>query len=289
VLGPRIGKFAADGTPRVIRPHNIWMTVFGLFLIYTGFWGFYVACNIPMLNVGTDDEPFFSATNIYLMPTTLSGITFNFLTSLSGGLLAGYLISRGDLFWTLSGGLAGIIAASAGNDLYHPMQAFLLGAIGAALAFKLHNWVERRFKIDDVVGAVAVHGYAGVFGVIAAGFLLWGYPAAAPGPEGDVAWFTTPDGWPMINPLGNFLGAIIMFFVLGFIPGFVVAKILDALGWLRVPRAVEAAGLDAFNYGDVYPYLDHRETEFELAERAAARTEGLVDGRGARTEREVPR
>jgi ammonium transporter, Amt family len=289
VLGPRIGKFARDGTPRVIRPHNIWMTVIGLFLIYTGFWGFYVACNIPILNVGTDDEPFFSATNIYLMPTTLSGITFNFLMSLSGGLLAGYLITRGDLFWTFSGGLAGVIAASAGNDLYHPMQAFILGAVGAALAYKLHNWVERRFKIDDVVGAVAVHGYAGFFGVVVAGFLLWGYPAAAPGPEGEVAWFTTPEGWPAINPLGNFLGAIIMFFVLGFIPGFVVAKILDALGWLRVPRAVEAAGLDAFNYGDVYPYLDHRETEFEIAERAAARTEGLVDGRGARTEREVPR
>ncbi len=169
------------------------------------------------------------------------------------------------------------------------MLAFILGAIGAALAFLLHNWVERRFKIDDVVGAVAVHGYAGFFGIVAAGFLLWGYPAAAPGPEGDVAWFTTPDGWPMINPLGNFLGAIIMFFVLGFVPGFVVAKILDALGWLRVPRAVEAAGLDAFNYGDVYPYLQHRETQFEIAERAAAREALLTNGRGARTEREVPR
>ncbi len=289
VLGPRIGKFARDGTPRVIRPHNVWMTVIGLFLIYTGFWGFYVACNIPMLNVGTEDEPFFSATNIYLMPTTLSGITFNFLTSLSGGLLAGYLITRGDLFWTFSGGLAGIIAASAGNDLYHPMLAFLLGAIGAALAYYLHNWVERRFKLDDVVGAVAVHGYAGFFGVVVAGFLLWGYPAAAPGPEGEVAWFTTAEGWPMINPLGNFLGAIIMFFVLGFIPGFVLAKILDALGWLRVPRAVEAAGLDAFNYGDVYPYLQHRETEFEISERAAARDEVMVDGRGVRREREVTR
>ncbi len=291
VLGPRIGKFAADGTPRAIQPHNVWMTVIGLFLIYTGFWGFYVACNIPILNVNpAEGEPFFSATNIYLMPTTLSGITFNFLTSLSGGLLAGYVISRGDLFWTFSGGLAGIIAASSGNDLYHPMQAFILGAIGAGLAYKLHLWVERRFKLDDVVGAVAVHGYAGIFGIVAAGFLLWGYPAAAPGPEGQVAWFQTPDGWPMINPLGNFLGAIIMFFVLGFVPGFVVAKILDALGWLRVPRAVEAAGLDAFIYRDVYPYFQHRETDFEIAERTAAREQlTLDDGDGVGARREVQR
>ena len=190
------------------------------------------------------------------------------------------LISRGDLFWTFSGGLAGIIAASAGNDLYHPMQAFILAAIGTAIAYKLHFWVERRFKLDDVVGAVAVHGYAGFFGIVAAGFLLWGYPAAAPGPEGEVAWFATGEGWPMINPLGNFLGAIIMFFVLGFVPGFILAKILNALGWLRVPRAVEAAGLDAFHPDDVYPYFQHRETPFEIPERAAAREEVALDGDG---------
>jgi len=279
VLGPRLGRFR-DGVVRSIQPHNTWMTLIGIFLIYTGFWGFYVACNIPALNVGTDDAPFFSATNIYLMPTTLSGITFNFLLSLSGGLFAGYVISRGDLFWTFSGGLAGIIASSAGNDLYHPMQAFIIAAIGVVIAYKLHGFVERRFKLDDVVGAVAVHGYAGFFGIVVAGFMLWGYPAAAPGPEGDVAWFTTPDGWPMINPLGNFLGAIIMFFVLGFLPGFVVAKILDAFGWLRVPPAVEAAGLDTHLYGDGYPYFEARETEFEPVERAEARTL-TVDGKDA--------
>ena len=58
-------------------------------------------------------------------------------------------------------GLAGIICASAGNDLYHPIQAMLIGAIGVVIAYKMHYWVERKFKIDDAVGAVAVHGYAG--------------------------------------------------------------------------------------------------------------------------------
>ena len=50
VLGPRIGKFRADGTPRDIPPHNPWLVTIGLFLIYTGFWGFYAACNIPMIS-----------------------------------------------------------------------------------------------------------------------------------------------------------------------------------------------------------------------------------------------
>ena len=70
-----------------------------------------------------------TATNIYLAPTTLSAITFNFLMSLSGGMMAGYIFSKGDPFWTFSAGLCGIIAASAGNDLYHPIQAMLIGAI----------------------------------------------------------------------------------------------------------------------------------------------------------------
>ncbi len=231
-LGPRIGKFAADGTPRNINPRNPWLVTIGLFLIYTGFWGFYVACNIPMWDVQAGDGVFYSATNIYLGPTTLSGITFNFLMSLSGGLMAGYIVSKGDPFWTYSSGLAGIIAASAGNDLYHPIQAMLIAAITVPVIYKMHYWVERRFKIDDAVGAVAVHGYAGFFGMIWAGFMLWGYPSS-PNTE-----------YAAINPLGNFIGALIMCGVLGFIPGWVIAKILKSAGMLRVPPEIEITGLD---------------------------------------------
>ena len=88
---------------------------------------------------------FFTATNIYLTPTTLSGITMNFLMSLSGGLLAGYVVSKGDPFWTYSSGLAGIICASAGNDLYHPIQSMIIGMIGVVIAYKMHYWVERKY------------------------------------------------------------------------------------------------------------------------------------------------
>ena len=121
VLGPRLGKFREDGTPRDIRPHNPWMVCIGLFLIYTGFWGFYVACNVPIIDPATIGGQItgttWTATTIYLTPTTLGAITINFLMSLSGGMLVGYMVSKGDAFWTYSGGLAGIITASAGNDL----------------------------------------------------------------------------------------------------------------------------------------------------------------------------
>ena len=238
VLGPRIGKFAADGTPRNINPHNPWLVSIGLFMIYTGFWGFYVACNIPIIDVygaamlDIADKSYFSATNIYLQPTTLSAITLNFLMSLSGGLMAGYVVSKGDAFWTYSGGLAGVIGASAGNDLYHPIQAMLIAAVVVFIIYKMHFWVERRFKIDDAVGAVAVHGYAGFIGVVIAGFMLWGYPSSP------------FEGYAAISPWGQFIGAIIMFFVLGFVPAWILSKILQARGLLRIPREIEMAGLD---------------------------------------------
>ena len=262
-LGPRIGKFRADGTARNIVPHNPWLVTIGLFLIYTGFWGFYLACNIPIIDIGgTDANPgsFFSTTNIYLAPTSTSAITMNFLMSLSGGLMAGYLLSKGDAFWTYSCGLAGIIGASAGNDLYHPIQAMFIAAGGAAVAYKMHYWVERRFKIDDAVGAIAVHGYAGFYGVVIAGFVLWGYPSSM-NPE-----------YAMISPWGQFIGAVIMFGLLGFVPGWVVAGILKSMGKLRIPAAIEIAGLDLAEYHG--RYLDEAGV-FE-AEREEAKSRGLL-------------
>jgi len=234
VLGPRIGKFV-NGVPQNIGPRNPWLVTLGLFLIYTGFWGFYAACNIPIFDAGADSGAgvtYFTATNIYAAPTTLSGVTMNFLMSLAGGLLAGYVVAKGDPFWTYSSGLAGIICASAGNDLYHPLQSMVIAMIGVVIMYKLHYWVERRFKIDDAVGAVAVHGYAGVVGLLICGFVLWGYPSS------------TYEGYAAINPLGMLAGAVIMFGVLGFLPGYVIALILNSVGQLRIPREVEIAGQD---------------------------------------------
>ncbi len=262
VLGPRIGKFGADGTPRNIVPPNPWLVTVGLFLIYTGFWGFYAACNVPIIDMGEAagmEGSFWTTTNVYLTPTTTSAITFNFLMSLSGGLMMGYLVSRGDAFWTYSSGLGGIIAASAGNDLYHPIQAMFVAAIAVPVFYGMHSWVEHTFKIDDAVGAVAVHGYAGFFGLVISGVMLWGYPAS-------LFYDAT------ISPWGQFAGAMIMFWGLGFIPGFIVSKLLNAMGLLRIPERVEIAGLDLSEYHDRYL----GESEVNAAEEDEARARGLI-------------
>ena len=258
VLGPRLGKFAADGTPRDILPHNPWLVCIGLFLIYTGFWGFYVACNVPLIDPGGIGGEIvgdtWTATTIYLTPTTLGAITVNFLMSLSGGMLMGYFASKGNAFWTYSGGLAGIITASAGNDLYHPIQAMIIGGIGTYCAYKLHYWVENKFKIDDAVGAVAVHGYAGFIGLVICGFVLWGHPSSP------------YEGYATINPLGQFIGAIIMFGVLGFLPGYIGARVLKAFGILRIPKQIELMGLDfATAREEAAAARDVREAEIDMA------------------------
>jgi len=87
---------------------------------------------------------------------------------------------------------------------------------------------------------VAVHGYAGVAGLIICGFVLNGYPSS--GYSVGSMWVGTD--YAAINPLGMVIGAFIMFVVLGFIPGWVIAKVLHGMGKLRIPREVELAGLD---------------------------------------------
>lgn len=133
-----------------------------------------------------------------------------------------------------------MIGASAGNDLYFPLQAFVIGGVVPVICYKLHGWVERRFKIDDAVGAVAVHGYGGFLGVVIAGFVLWGYPASQIYVDA------------VVTPWGNFIGAVIMFWVLGFIPAYIFAGILKAMNALRIPREIELVGLDLSEYAARY-------------------------------------
>ncbi len=56
-LGPRIGKFAPDGKPREIPAHNPWLVTIGIFMIYVGFFGFYAACHIPIVNIAAEGAP----------------------------------------------------------------------------------------------------------------------------------------------------------------------------------------------------------------------------------------
>ena len=217
-LGPRIGRFDANGEPVDIKGHSVPMSTIGLMLIIVGFFGFLGGCII--YNNGAQ------WTTIFGTPATLSAISFNTLMAFSGGIIGAYVVTR-EPFWMMSGALAGIISAASGLDLYYPPLAFLLGFTGGVVVPMADKFITRKFKIDDAVGAFSVHGVAGVIGVVGLG-VFSGFPNVA-GPE--VSFF------------GQVASAAVMA-ALGFIPGYVVSLLMAKANILRVPPKAEIAGLD---------------------------------------------
>lgn len=246
-LGPRIGKYDIRGRARAFRPHNTHLTLMGLMLIFTGFYGFYAACLVIQSTI------FPGWLNIYLSPTTLGAIAIVITFGFAGGFTGGWFASKGDPFWTLSGGLAGVISVSAGADVYHPSLAYILSAFGGASAVFVGNWIEKRLRIDDAVGAVAVHGYCGFLGVLLVGIFAGGFP-------------TGVNNIP--SSFGGQLMGMLAFFPLAFIPGFVASWLLKKANLLRVPPEVELEGLDLAEFQqDFFP-------EFEKQPEVLVQPEG---------------
>jgi ammonium transporter, Amt family len=235
-LGPRIGKYTTDGLARSFRGHNTHLTLMGLLLIFTGFYGFYAAC------LFITPTAFPGWLNIYGSPTTLGAIAFVITVGFAGGFTGGWFASKGDPFWTLSGGLAGVISVSAGADVYHPSLAYLLSISGAMLAVWSGNYIEKRLRIDDAVGAVAVHGVCGFYGVFLVGIFAGGYPTGLNNVE---------------SSMGGQLMGMMAFLPLAFIPGYTISWVLKRFNLLRVPPEVELEGLDLAEFGqDFYPEFE---------------------------------
>lgn len=249
-LGPRIGKYGKDGSARAFKPHNTHLTLMGLMLIFTGFYAFYAACLV------IQSTAFPGWANIYFSPTTLSAITFTITIGFAGGFTGGYFVSRGDPFWTLSGGLAGVISVSAGADVYQPSLVYLLSIFGAIFAYWFANLLDRRFRVDDAVGAVAVHGAAGFLGMLYVGIFASGFPTGLG--NGGVGVDS--------SLLGQLVG-MATFFPLGFLPGYGVSLILKKMNLLRVPIEVEIVGLDYSEFDrDFYPEFGQMDEVIVMAD-----------------------
>jgi ammonia channel protein AmtB len=188
--------------------------------------------------------------NIYLSPTTLGSIAMIITFGFAGGFTGGYFASRGDPFWTVSGGLAGVIGVSAGADVYAPTLGYLLAMVTAALTVYVGSWMETKMRVDDVVGAVAVHGFAGFLGVLWVGVFAAGYPTGLNNVD---------------SSIGGQLMGVATFLPLGFLSGFVASLVLKKLNLLRVPPEVEIAGLDVAEYQEDLYMPDHaRATEMMI-------------------------
>lgn len=235
-LGPRVGKFNADGSANVIKGHSLPMTATGLMLIVVGFFGFLGACLIfPGTPVSFTETEW---TNIYGGATTLSAFCFNTLMAVAGGIIGCYAMTR-DPFWMMSGALCGVISAAAGLDLWYPGLAFCVAFVGGCIGPMGARLLE-RFGIDDAVGAVSVHGFCGIWGLLACGLFMGGYPSHDPS--------TTP----AISFFGQFAGMIVML-LLGFIPGYVISLVMKKMGILRASDGVQQVGMDSDVENIAYP------------------------------------
>jgi ammonia channel protein AmtB len=163
----------------------------------------------------------------------------NTMMALACGFAGSYFSSKGDPFFTASGGLAGIIAVSAGMDLYHPALVGVLAFVVAAIMPKVAILIE-KMGIDDAVGAFAVHGFCGIMGALLPGIFAIGY--------------IQQPGVPPISFVGQLVPVLIQGIVLGFLPGFGFSWILKKLHMLRVSEEIELEGLDIKELGiEAYP------------------------------------
>ena len=228
-LGPRVGKFNADGSANHIAGHNLPLTVVGLMLIIVGFFGFLMACIILPGEAWSWAE---TGTTIYGTRMTLSALGFGIIMSVSGGIIGAWVFTR-DPFWMMSGALAGIISVASGLDIYFPSQILIISLIAGIILKPCADFVT-SLGIDDAVGAVTVHGTIGIYGMLMLGVMATGYPALdAYAPEGTVA----------VSFVGQLVGSVV-FILLGLVPGYAVSWVLNKMGMLRVPDAVQIKGLD---------------------------------------------
>ena len=165
VVGPRLGKFRKDGSVRATPPSNILVVTLGVFILWFGWFGFNGGSQLA-LGSAADGV----AMSIVLVNTNLAA---------AAGVMAALAVSRPllgriDLFAGLNGAIAGLVSITAAPDIAEPvigihghLWAVIIGAIGGVICVAGLKLLE-RIKLDDVVGAVPAHLFAGAWGTLAA-------------------------------------------------------------------------------------------------------------------------
>ena len=161
IVGPRIGKYNADGTANVIKGHNTPYVVIGTFILFFGWFGFNAGSTLS----GTDPRIAMIATN-----TLLAGAT--------GAVVAMYIqlirTQKTDIGMSANGALAGLVGITAPCAFVAPWAAVAIGAIAAVIMMGSVEVVEKKLKVDDPVGAISVHGVVGLWGLLAVGIFANG-------------------------------------------------------------------------------------------------------------------
>ena len=219
VVGPRYGKFRKDGTTKPTPPSNILAVTLGVFILWFGWFGFNGGSQLALG----------SAADVIAM----SHVLVNTNLAAAAGVMMALAVSRPilgrmDLFAGLNGAIAGLVSITAAPDIVEHYWAVIIGAIGGMVCTAGLKFLE-RVKLDDVVGAIPAHLFAGIWGTLAACIAGGGRL-----------------GVQLIGILA--IGAFV------FASSWVLWRLLDLILTARVTRQVEQLGQDAGELGiEAYP------------------------------------
>ena len=157
VVGPRLGKFRRDGSARATPPSNVVLVTLGVFILWFGWFGFNGGSQLAL------GSAFDAVAMSNVLVNTNLAAAAGVITALS---LSRLVFGRIDLLVGLNGGLAGLVSITAGPDIVPHAWSVVIGIIGAAICTGGIKLLE-IVKVDDVVGAVPVHLFAGIWGTIA--------------------------------------------------------------------------------------------------------------------------
>ncbi len=237
-VGFREIKFNNFAKARDIPGKSEVSIIFGNILILFGLFGLFLYAISPFIEFKSEMGNYLTNINIHGNPISFNGVFLNFILGATGGLVISFIQNFNDNKKIFLGGIVGVISVSSGADYYHPIHSLLIAMIVTLAVYKSFNYLEERFKIDDASNIVVTHGFAGFWGLIVASILLWGYPSSLV--EGSV----------YTNPFGQFAGALIIFWILGFIPGYLTAGILKFFKILHLPKVVQITGQDILSTRD---------------------------------------
>ena len=220
ILGPRIGKYATDGSVKPIMGSNMPLATLGTFILWLGWFGFNGGSQLAMGSIGDSAD--------------VSRIFANTNTAAAGGALAALILTqilykKVDLTMVLNGALAGLVSITAEPLTPSLGMATIIGAIGGVIVVFAVPMLD-KMKIDDVVGAIPVHLFAGVWGTLAV---------------------------LLTNPDATLMGQVVPIIIVGvfvFVVSLVVWVILNSVMGIRVGEEEEINGLDTSELGmEAYP------------------------------------
>jgi ammonium transporter, Amt family len=230
ILGPRIGKYNRDGSVNAIPGHNIPMAAIGTFILAFGWFGF----NAGSTLAGTD--------------LRMSVVAVNTMIASGTGAIAStlwmwlYRTKKPDPTMMLNGMLAGLVAVTAPCAFVSVGGAAIIGLISGVLVIEATFFIDQKLKVDDPVGAIAVHGMNGLWGCLALGLFADGtYGEGWNGVAGTVTGLFYGGGWGQLT--AQIIGVTSNIIYVGS-AGFLMYKFIDKVVGNRVKPQDELLGLD---------------------------------------------